>query len=153
MNVKIIGAGSIGNHLAHASRKLNWNVTLCDIDVKALDRTKNLIYPSRYGKWDNEIILKKNDELLNNDFDLLLVGTPPEYHIEIVEDEIKRYQPKAILIEKPLTSPDLKGINSLRNIIKENKIQIFIGYDHLLAVSLTNFLSYLNQNKLGTFCR
>jgi phosphoglycerate dehydrogenase-like enzyme len=29
-NVKILGAGSIGNHLANASRRLGWNVTLCD---------------------------------------------------------------------------------------------------------------------------
>ena len=39
-NVKIFGAGSIGNHLAHASRSLGWNVTICDVDQAALDRTR-----------------------------------------------------------------------------------------------------------------
>ena len=46
MKVKIIGAGSIGNHLAHASRSLGWQVDICDIDSRALVRTKEMIYPS-----------------------------------------------------------------------------------------------------------
>lgn len=58
MNIKIIGAGSIGNHLAHACRHLGWNVTICDIDDEALSRTKTLIYPGRYQKWDDEIELR-----------------------------------------------------------------------------------------------
>ena len=45
MNVLIFGAGSIGNHLANASRNLDWNVTIFDIDQKALKRTKEEIYP------------------------------------------------------------------------------------------------------------
>ena len=49
--VKIYGAGSIGNHLAHASRNLNWEVDVCDISKDALRRTKDVIYPQRYGKW------------------------------------------------------------------------------------------------------
>ncbi len=44
-NVKILGAGSIGNHLANASRRLGWQVTLCDMDPAALQRTKEDIYP------------------------------------------------------------------------------------------------------------
>ena len=45
MNVKIFGAGSIGNHLAHASRKIGWDVSICDLDPEALKRTRNEIYP------------------------------------------------------------------------------------------------------------
>ena len=42
--VKVYGAGSIGNHLAQASRRMGWSVDICDIDNDALDRTKNEIY-------------------------------------------------------------------------------------------------------------
>ena len=55
--VKIYGAGSIGNHLSYACRNKGLDVTVCDIDESALSRMKNDIYPSRYGKWDNEIVL------------------------------------------------------------------------------------------------
>ena len=61
--VKIFGAGSIGNHLAHASRCLNWDVDICDTDKEALDRTKYQIYPNRYGKWDKAIGLYKDDQI------------------------------------------------------------------------------------------
>ena len=42
MKVKIYGAGSIGNHLAQASRRMGWDVDMCDTDPKALERTKKL---------------------------------------------------------------------------------------------------------------
>ena len=38
--VKVIGAGSIGNHLSNASRRLGWQVDLVDNDPKALERTR-----------------------------------------------------------------------------------------------------------------
>ena len=38
MNVKILGAGSIGNHLSNAARQLGWSVTLSDVDPAALRR-------------------------------------------------------------------------------------------------------------------
>ena len=33
--VKIYGAGSIGNHLARASRSMGWEVTISDVDEAA----------------------------------------------------------------------------------------------------------------------
>ncbi len=57
MKVKIIGAGSIGNHLSNASRALGWSVDLIDTDPKALERTRTQIYPSRYGTFDQAIRL------------------------------------------------------------------------------------------------
>ena len=59
LHVKVYGAGSIGNHLAHASRSLNWNVDVVDIDEDALVRMKENIYPMRYKKWDETIGLFK----------------------------------------------------------------------------------------------
>ena len=56
-NVKIYGAGSIGNHLAHGCRSKGWDVLMCDLDQQALERTRDDIYPSRYGQWDPQIRL------------------------------------------------------------------------------------------------
>ena len=61
--IKIIGAGSIGNHFANAAKKLKLMVDVFDKDPKALIRMKNLIYPERYGKWDDSInILEVNNK-------------------------------------------------------------------------------------------
>ena len=73
MKVKIIGAGSIGNHLAQASRRMGWDVTIVDVDEKALLRTKNDIYPTRYGAWDNAIRLATPDNVKKGGFDIIMV--------------------------------------------------------------------------------
>ena len=149
MNVKIIGAGSIGNHLAHAARSLGWHVTLCDVDQEALHRTQHLIYPSRYGKWDDSINLQKIDKPIRGKYDLILIGTPPQTHLEIALNECQLSNPKAIMIEKPLTTPKLKGMQQLFKIIQSQNTKIFIGYDHILSNSLNHFLEQLKVCNIG----
>ena len=56
MKAKIFGAGSIGNHLAQAARRVGWDVMVVDPDREALRRMKEDIYPARYGKWDDSIL-------------------------------------------------------------------------------------------------
>ncbi len=131
-HVKIIGAGSIGNHLAHASRSLGWEVTLCDVDQAALDRTKNQIYPTRYGAWDNAITLALVDNAPKGNFDLIMVGTPPDSHLPIAIEALKE-NPKALLIEKPLCPPSLEGADTLRKQVAESNTTAFVGYDHVVG--------------------
>ena len=111
MKVKIYGAGSIGNHHANACSSLGWDVTVCDIDVKALERMKKEIYPERYGSWNNRIKLYTLNDCPMNEFDLVIIGTPPDSHLKILKDVIVE-QPKAILIEKPFCTPYSKNIFS-----------------------------------------
>ena len=131
-NVKIIGAGSIGNHLAHASRSLGWNVTICDIDQAALDRTKFEIYPTRYGAWDDAITLSLVDTAPRGKFDLIMVGTPPDCHLPIALEALKEH-PKALLIEKPLCSPSLEGADTLKTQVAQSNTLTFVGYDHVVG--------------------
>jgi predicted dehydrogenase len=81
--VKIYGAGSIGNHLAHSCRAKGWDVLMCDLDRQALERTQQDIYPSRYGKWDTEIRLSTPENMADEDFDLVIIGTPPDSHMSL----------------------------------------------------------------------
>ena len=71
MKVKVIGTGSIGNHLANAARRLDWQVDMCDLDPLALERTKNEIYPSRYGVWDTHINLYGMEDVPKGGYDLI----------------------------------------------------------------------------------
>ena len=147
MKVKIFGAGSIGNHLANASRRLSWDVDVFDIDNKALERMKEEIYPSRYGKWDESINLLK-DNNSKNVYDLILVGTPPDTHIKVASLAIDE-KPRAILIEKPLTKPDLQGIEELIQKAKLNNVRLFIGYDHILGKAAEKLSSLINHENFG----
>ncbi len=133
--VNIFGAGSIGNHLARAFRTKGWSVTLSDIDPKALDRTKNEIYKSRYGKWDDAIRLCHSRDLLTEPADIVFVGTPPDSHMAIALEVLRNYTPKVLLIEKPLCGPDLINCQELFEAVRKAPIHALVGYDHVVAKS------------------
>lgn len=147
--VKIYGAGSIGNHLAHASRSLGWKVDIFDIDEEALIRTKQDIYPSRYGSWDKEIGLYLLDEKPEEQYDYVFVGTPPDTHMEIALNSIKVDRPKCILVEKPFCTPDLLDAEKLYLNAKQKGVRIFVGYDHVVGESTSAFSKLLLNHDLG----
>lgn len=148
LKVKILGAGSIGNHLAHASRKMGWFVDIYDIDTNALVRTKEEIYPDRYGEWDKTINLYSSKEKLNIDYDLVIIGTPPHNHVSLALNELKRGA-KAILIEKPAATPDLSGVQDLFEFSKKNACHVFVGYNHTLGRSAKKMTKLLSEKVLG----
>ncbi len=148
MKVKIYGAGSIGNHLANASRQMGWSVDICDVDRSALKRTKNEIYPSRYKKWDKGIRLFENKNAPKEYYDLIFVGTPPDKHIELGLEALNQ-NPKAIIIEKPLCTPDLKNVDKLKKMSIQKNIPIFVGYDHIVGEASEKLVKLLNENSIG----
>ena len=149
-SVKIYGAGSIGNHLSYACRNKGWDVTVCDIDESALLRMKNDIYPSRYGKWDDEIVLTDNVEVIDDYYDVVIVGIPPESHIPIALEELEsKNPPKILLIEKPLGTPDLKGCQELLDMSKEKDVLVFCGYNHTLTKNTIESEKLINKGILG----
>ena len=148
MRVKIIGAGSIGNHLAHASRMKGWSVDICDTDLKALERTKNSIYPSRYGCWDSSIGLHLAKDAPIGGYDLIIVGTPPDTHIQLALDALKE-DPKALLIEKPICGPDLLRASMLYEEAKRSRCLVFTGYDHVVGAAAEAATSLLRAGSIG----
>jgi len=148
MKVKIYGAGSIGNHLAQASRRMGWSVDICDIDPKALERTKNDIYPSRYGEWDDNIGLYNCNDMPIGIYDFVIIGTPPDSHMSLARAAVKEGA-KIILVEKPLCAPDLNGAQELLNEAKEKNCTVFIGYDHAISKSALHMAKALGDKIVG----
>jgi predicted dehydrogenase len=147
--VKILGAGSIGNHLAHASRSMGWSVDICDIDPSALDRTKTEIYPSRYGKWDAEIGLYASKDAPKGGYDFIFVGTPPDVHMTLALAAVDE-EPKAILIEKPVCTPDLSNAKALMDKATSANIACFVGYDHAVGLASSRMSEMLRSGAVGT---
>lgn len=145
--VKIYGAGSIGNHLAHAARHLGWDVVMCDIDPAALNRTKVNIYPERYGQWDEEIQLTSYSNAPTGGFDLIIIGTPPDTHMELAIMALQE-NPTALLIEKPLCTPNLAGANEVYMLSESLGIPVFTGYNHVVGYA-ARFLSELCQSLIA----
>lgn len=148
--VNIFGAGSIGNHLTYAFRNKGWHVTLSDIDPKALERTKNEIYKSRYGSWDDAIKLADSREILEQPADVVFIGTPPHTHMQIALSILKKFSPKILLIEKPLCGPDLDQCQEFYEAIKAQNVTALVGYNHTLAKSAALMEEQLASGALGS---
>jgi predicted dehydrogenase len=148
-SVKIYGAGSIGNHLAHACRTKGWNVLMCDIDPDALKRTREDIYPSRYGRWDPSILLSETDTGSGEGFDMVIIGTPPDTHISVATRVLENYPPKVLLIEKPLCTPSLDGVQRIVDLKKATGTFIAVGYNHTLTENSRRAARILAKNTIG----
>lgn len=148
MKVKVLGAGSIGNHLANASRSLGWDVVLSDVDASALERTRTQIYPGRYGKWDDQIRLYLSKDAPIGGHDIICIGTPPDVHIKLAIEALEE-RPKAVLIEKPICGPDLAGAQELYELAGRLGIAVFVGYDHVVGKAARMVQSASRATDLG----
>ncbi|MEK7067209.1 MAG: Gfo/Idh/MocA family oxidoreductase [Patescibacteria group bacterium] len=150
--VKIIGAGSIGNHLAQAARCMGWSVAIVDADPKALERTKNEIYPKRYGAWDESIELYEAGREPKGGYDVICIGTPPDVRMKLALDALGE-RPKVIQLEKPLCGPYPTGRVSLDAFIHayscQHDTKAVVGYDHAVARSVSHVTNILDRGLIG----
>ena len=146
MNVKIIGSGSAGNHIAFALQKLVKKITFTDISKDALNRSKNKIYIPRYKTWSKKIYQQIEGKDENSYYDAIIIATPPNTHLPLLKKNI--YKSEIFLIEKPICEPDQKIINDFRKLINQYKSKIFLcGYNHRLFPSTILLKSILKLEK------
>ncbi len=153
IRAKIIGAGSIGNHLAQACRRADWQVVMVDADPEALKRTKESVYPERYGAWDESIELFESGKEPKGNFDVVFVGTPPDTHLPIAAKVLTEDKPKVLQIEKPLCPPTLEGLSEFLAEVKRNPAtMVVVGYNHVLGENTlrTETLLLRVQKEFGT---
>jgi predicted dehydrogenase len=148
-NVKILGAGSIGNHLAHASRALGWSVTICDPDPAALERTRTQIYPGRYQAWDEAIRLCAPADAPRGGFDLICIGTPPDVHVPLAIEAVAE-RPRAVLVEKPLCGPGMERVDELLAALEGTGVRVCVGYDHVLGRATRRLDELVQSGAAGT---
>jgi predicted dehydrogenase len=146
--IKIYGAGSIGNHLAHASRSMGWEVTVCDISRAALRRMEHEVYPSRYGRWDEAIRLFLNQDAPTGGFDYIFIGTPPEAHLPIALQVLKE-KPQVIIIEKPICPPALEQAQELWERSGELDTRVYVGYDHVVGKATERVEQLISSGEFG----
>lgn len=148
MKVKVLGAGSIGNHLSNAARRLGWSVDMVDRDPAALDRARMSIYPSRYGGWDAEIRTFTSEAAPIGGYDLICIGTPPDSHMALARAAVAE-EPRAVLVEKPLCGPDLVGVHELAREASVAGVAVFVGYDHVVGRAARKVVEYLTAKGIG----
>lgn len=146
----IIGAGSIGNHHSFAARQQSFKVTVYDKDIDALERMKNDIYPSRYGSWDDSITLLNDiTECEKTGFDFVIIGTPPDSHLSILEYVLNKIECSIILIEKPLASPLGDNLlNRLEKLNADSSPRLLVAYNHRFTELTNKFVSRMLDSTL-----
>ncbi|MBN2331737.1 MAG: Gfo/Idh/MocA family oxidoreductase [Deltaproteobacteria bacterium] len=148
--MKIYGAGSIGNHLAHGCRSQGWEVTICDLDPAALQRTRTEIYPARYGSWDAAIRLVAPAQVAAEPADLVILGTPPDTHMAIAKTILAGDNPpKVLLIEKPVCTPALEDARELVALQKSSGTFVAVGYNHTLTSNTRRAEELLDNQLIG----
>jgi predicted dehydrogenase len=147
-NAKVVGAGSIGNHLARALRSHAVEVDLVDTDPLALSRARDEIFPKRYGEWDPAIGLYLAADAPKGGYDLIAIGTPPDTHLALASDAVEEGC-RALLVEKPLTTPDLAGLGVFVERITSSSTRVFVGYTHGVADATTAFLERIANGAVG----
>jgi len=147
-NILIFGAGSVGTHHANAARTLNCNVVICDINFSKFKYMKNNLYPKRYGSWDNKIkfISYKDIFETENNYDLIIIGVPPQNHLELLKKCFIFLKFKKILVEKPLCvfNQDFSFINKIKN-----KNKIYCGFNHSISDSFLYLINLVSKKRIG----
>jgi len=149
--VLVYGAGSIGTHLAQASRRIGWNVTVIDTDPEALRRMREEVYPARYGAWDHKITCIPTEGFTPRvrDYEIIMVGTPPDSHVALTREALA-LQPQLLHVEKPLfAAPD--DLCAFERVLRAApQTTVTVGYDHGVARSVTEALQEVKSGRVGT---
>jgi predicted dehydrogenase len=150
--VAVIGAGSVGNHLAYSARKAHANVTVFDISDESLERMRTTTFPNRYGEFDKEINMRNIKNIGEDIFDLVFVGTPPDSHNDLLKLALLHVK-KLVILEKPITTPDKEKIKGMAEIIHKSRVPILVGYNHRVGRNTALAEELLNINGIGRITR
>lgn len=149
IKVKVIGAGSIGNHLTQAARRMGWEVTVVDRDQAALDRMRTDIYPTRYGAWDETIKQFTSVSEPRGGYDIICIGTPPDVRMRLALAALAE-KPTILQLEKPLCTPLLEGLDEFEALYNQQKDTVaLMGYDHAIAPSVIAVFKLLEAGFIG----
>ncbi len=148
MNIKIIGSGSAGNHMAFAMKNIAKKITMTDISKNALKRSKKNIYLKRYKDWDKKItqIVENKDIRKNSTYDFIIISSPPKTHYRSLLKNINKSN--FFLIEKPVCEPNLQTIKKMEFLTKKYPKKKFLcGYNHRLFPSTKKLISLIRKHK------
>lgn len=139
----------MGHHLAYASRRMGWDVTVIDNDPKALKRMRTDVYPARYGSWDESIKLFSSAKEPKGGFDIIAFGTPPDVTVKLAAKAFKE-KPRLLHLEKPFCPPHMKGAHELIAEMKKNpEMMVTVGYMYSVSEGIAAVALILTSGKLG----
>ena len=136
MKLLMVGLGSIGQrHLRNLNR-------LGETDILAY-RVRNLPLPENLGVR----VIDSLDEALEQCPDAVIVANPTSLHIPVALLAARRGC--HLFIEKPLSN-NLEGLAELEELVKQNRLQVLIGYQLRFHPDLRLVKTLLEEGAIGT---
>lgn len=140
MRILVVGCGSIGARHIRNLRGLHvGEISACDTDKKRLQTVKD---ECSLGKAYTDL-----KDALADEFDAVLVCTPPSTHIPIARECLKRGA--HLFIEKPLSNT-LEGVDSLIREASAKKRVLAVGYNFRFDPGLKTIKDSIAKKELGT---
>jgi predicted dehydrogenase len=79
---------------------------------------------------------------------MILIGTPPDSHMPLALQALEE-DPGALLIEKPVCTPNLENADKLIEKAKAKGCRLFVGYDHSVGAAAERFCELIDENTIG----
>jgi len=139
MKILVVGCGSIGKRHISILQKLGINdISICDISEDKLNQIgENFNISKRFIDYQ---------DALKNKVDAVFICTPPNSHLSIASDVLKKgYH---MFIEKPL-SHTLEGVDDFVKEVKDRKIKVAIGYMMRFHPGILKVKQLLDKKVIG----
>ncbi len=135
--------------LSHQNIKLN---TIVEISKQQQQIIRN--------KWGNNFHIsdKLKETLISDKSDIVIIATPTNLHLSIIEDIFNIYEPKLIICEKPTVS-NIIEFNILQNIFNTRQTKLMTNFTRRFDPSLNKLKKIIQTeaNKIyhfyGTFSK
>lgn len=148
MRIGIVGAGSVGIHYARAWSKAGAEVTLFDNSRSALERLEETWF-RRYSTSLPSTIstLADKNQFLENQFNLVIIGTPPDSHLEVFLSVHSRMPDIFVEVQKPFLPPNPQHISEFFEFWSpENRdSRLVSGYNYRFSTSFQFLLQLLKS--------
>lgn len=139
----VVGAGSIGAHLARSLTKAGWSVQVIDTSAEAVARFVNELYPGRYGDLPQKLDVSLSSDLdPSRIFGAMVVGTPPDTHLSVLRAYTKRIT-RIVSVQKPLTTFRMSEIRELEEIEAASNAIFLAGFNHRVSLGALAFWSLI----------
>lgn len=151
MKILMIGLGSIGQrHLRNIRRVLGEEVQIIAYRVRGLQRTfSDTMQIREQVCLEDEFHIRSFgnlDEALCEKPDIAFITNPTNMHIPCA---IKCAKAGChLFLEKPI-SDDLKGIDELKQIVWQNQVKVFVGYQNRFHPAIRAVREVLKNKELG----
>lgn len=141
MKLGIVGCGMVADEHLRALRKVSGIqvAAACDRDEKALERLS--------GKWNINSRYTDLDKMLDNqDLSMISVLTPPQSHVPIALEAIKRGV--HVIVEKPLTTT-VEAAQPLMDALAKTHVKLTVDHIMLFSKVMMRAMNLVKEGAVG----